>query len=1090
MPTHTLLLALDACDAVLAQRLAATGQMPALARLLADGMVADTIAPAGFFVSANWPTIFTALAADRHHYTCWDGVAPGTYTYGETTPRQIAGTPFWETLSDAGRRVAVLDVPHSRVCRPLDGIIVTEWGCHDRHFGTASHPADLAATLSARFGAHPIGTAPERRNGQFAPCDFLHRDDLHRTAAEDAALYADLVTGLACKQVASTALLRESRWDLFLNVHSEAHCAGHQFWHHHDRTHPAHDPARAAALGDPVVDIYRQLDASIAAHLDAAGPDALVYLLLSHGMGPHYDGTLLLDPVLRALEATVDGVARGWRGRLAQAALAPLPGALRRLAGRAAAPFIRRRLSAPPLVRRGWDLSDIAERRWFSAPNNTVAGAVRLNLAGREPAGRVTPDEVDGVLGWLADRLRELVNVDTGRPAVRRVTRTDVAYPRRGDDLPDLLVEWDDSAPLARVWSPTIGVVEGAADHWRSGDHRRHGLLVARGHGITPGRQPDRMPVVDIAPTIAAALGVRLPGVDGQPVAALVPNTARAVIARRSSTVPWHRSGASDPAPHRLAAAQAQLARTDAALAAATAETAQLRATHAAESAALRAQVETLAERTATLERHAQIATTEAWVAALPVTPGPLVSVIIPTRDRASWLAQAVASVQAQSYAHWECLVIDDDSRDDTASWLAALDDPRVRRIPSDGHGCAAARNTGLAHARGDVIAYLDDDNRFAPQWLKTVAWAFGSHADTQAVYGARIADDVDRFFQRGAGGLPYLQLLPWDRAALESFNRIDMNVLAHRRRDDVRFDPSLDYFADWDLVLALTAERAPLMLPVVAAHYTTDAPDRLSHEYPSPRLARQEAYVREKHRADAPRPLVRAPRPQRKVLCTVGAGAHAELLHLARPTFARYAQRHGYELVEGTVDHAHGRPAAWAKVRLLRELAPHHDLLLWIDADTLVVDSSRDIADELRTDRLLHVVEHRYEGWRVPNAGVMAIRGGDEACELLDRWWTMDDYTHHRWWDNAALLVLLGYTLFPVVPAVHTPWRTRTAFLDRRWNSIAQDPSPAPAIVHYAGIAHATRLAQMQATVAGTGLSTEDAPGTKIDWQRTHEYP
>ena len=59
-------------------------------------------------------------------------------------------------------------------------------------------------------------------------------------------------------------------------------------------------------------------------------------------------------------------------------------------------------------------LPPLAERRWFLSPNNTVVGAVRLNLAGREPAGRISPADRPAVLRWLSQRLVELVNVDTG----------------------------------------------------------------------------------------------------------------------------------------------------------------------------------------------------------------------------------------------------------------------------------------------------------------------------------------------------------------------------------------------------------------------------------------------------------------------------------------------------------------------------------------------------------------------------------------------------------------------------------------------------------------------------------------------------
>ena len=92
----------------------------------------------------------------------------------------------------------------------------------------------------------------------------------------------------------------------------------------------------------------------------------------------------------------------------------------------------------------------------------------------------------------------------------------------------------------------------------------------------------------------------------------------------------------------------------------------------------------------------------------------------------------------------------------------------------------------------------------------------------------------------------------------------------------------------------------------------------------------------------------------------------------------------------------------------MLREALASHDLVLWIDADAVIVDSSRDIADELAPDRFLGLVRHG----DVPNTGVMLLRSGDLARDLLDRTWSATRLIDHPWWENAALLDALGYDL------------------------------------------------------------------------------
>ena len=96
------------------------------------------------------------------------------------------------------------------------------------------------------------------------------------------------------------------------------------------------------------------------------------------------------------------------------------------------------------------------------------------------------------------------------------------------------------------------------------------------------------------------------------------------------------------------------------------------------------------------------------------------VSVVIPTRNRAGLLRAAIVSVLAQSFQDFEIVVIDDASDDDTPSVIAGLaDDTRISYFRhAKNLGEAASRNAGLAHARGEYIAFLDDDDTWLPEKL------------------------------------------------------------------------------------------------------------------------------------------------------------------------------------------------------------------------------------------------------------------------------------------------------------------------------------------------------------------------------------
>lgn len=100
-----------------------------------------------------------------------------------------------------------------------------------------------------------------------------------------------------------------------------------------------------------------------------------------------------------------------------------------------------------------------------------------------------------------------------------------------------------------------------------------------------------------------------------------------------------------------------------------------------------------------------------------------LVSIITPAFNAANFVETTIASVLAQSHTHWEMLIVDDCSNDNTAEIVerAAAMDPRVRLIrQSNNSGPAAARNSALEAAKGRWIAFLDSDDLWLPQKLES----------------------------------------------------------------------------------------------------------------------------------------------------------------------------------------------------------------------------------------------------------------------------------------------------------------------------------------------------------------------------------
>jgi predicted AlkP superfamily phosphohydrolase/phosphomutase len=517
MASPIIFIGLDACDPATVQELCRAGRLPNLQRLRASGARARVKNPFGLFVGSTWMNFATTRNPSHHRFHCWDEIEVATYERVLTSPIRHSLTPFWQTLSDAGRRIAVIDVPHTRAGTEINGIELSEWGCHDRHFGLRSWPPQRGSELAAEYGLHPIFGEDAYAQREFAPDDYVLRADRHRTTDEEIAMTRGLLDGLTAKRRMNAEHLAQGGWDLFMSVFGESHAVGHQQWHLHDSEHPRFDANARERMGfDPLHKVYEELDGAVGDALALGGRDATVMVLLSHGMGPHFDGTHLLDEILTRLDAaegaTVSpALAALWRGS------SYIPGRLQRKASSFAVPFLRRAIAgAKMLPASEYATADARRRqRFFMEPNNYVYGGVRFNVAGRESHGTVTRDQVPGVAKRLERDLLAIVNVATGEPVIKGVHWADAHYTRADDDtMPDLFIEWARTGLVETVWSPKIGLVHAPYTHWRTGDHHPDGLLLAAGPTIPRGRMHD-VAIEDLGVNIARRLGVSSGETDG-----------------------------------------------------------------------------------------------------------------------------------------------------------------------------------------------------------------------------------------------------------------------------------------------------------------------------------------------------------------------------------------------------------------------------------------------------------------------------------------------------------------------------------------------------------------------------------------------
>ena len=140
----------------------------------------------------------------------------------------------------------------------------------------------------------------------------------------------------------------------------------------------------------------------------------------------------------------------------------------------------------------------------------------------------------------------------------------------------------------------------------------------------------------------------------------------------------------------------------------------------------------------------------------------PLVSIILPCYNSERFLPQVLASVQAQTYANWELVAVNDLSSDSTAALLsaAAAAGPRIRHIDRETRGGrpGITKNTGLQHARGEFIAFLDHDDIYLPQKIERQVALLQSRPQCVAAF-----HDLEFIDAEGRPGRRYLPKLLQD---------------------------------------------------------------------------------------------------------------------------------------------------------------------------------------------------------------------------------------------------------------------------------------------------------------------------------------
>jgi predicted AlkP superfamily phosphohydrolase/phosphomutase len=508
MSRRLLMLGLDSIDWYLVNEWAEAGHLPVLRRLLTDSQLLFCGEANRALPGSVWTDVATGVSPGTHGYVDLTHLTPNSYRVERIDALRLSSAPFYQLLSDAGVRCAVVDFPIDYLLADFNGMQIVDWGTEFKLGSFATQPAQLAAQLNATYGRHPLTDYDRTRPGLSELLGLKH----------------ELTRGIEVKRRFAVDLLRRRQHEFIFFNFAELHKAGHFFWKFHDRTHPDFTAAEPQ-LTDSLREVYQQMDRAIGSVLEQLGGDDELVLVTDRGMYAEYRGEHLVERILLQLDLAVPRGRAGGPGQPGTSGRSSESWRTRVLATRGmreALRFVGQKL-LPESVRQALlpfhraAVGESAPLDWrktqvfaISSVGNTH---LRINLAGRDPLGIVSAGaQYRQLLSETAAQFRALINPETGEAAVE-----DIYFPStqfggpRSSELPDIAVAWNPKSPINAVASQAIGMISGRAGEGRTGNHRPDGFALFRGSSYVAGGRTQDGDARQIAPAILNHFGIAAP---------------------------------------------------------------------------------------------------------------------------------------------------------------------------------------------------------------------------------------------------------------------------------------------------------------------------------------------------------------------------------------------------------------------------------------------------------------------------------------------------------------------------------------------------------------------------------------------------
>jgi len=493
---------------------AEAGDLPNLARLMAEGVhgpLESTLPPV---TSPAWPTFATGKNPGKHGV--FDFIRPMGGQFELVNATSIRAPTLWQILSEAGRQVGVMNVPVTYPPTPVNGFIIG--GMLSPVSSAFTYPVDLLDRYAGRIKPYRIAPRVQYKEGnktKFA---------------------ADLLDLVERRGEYALQLMADYPYDFLMFHFQSTDIMQHAFWKFIDPDHPHYDPQAAARFGPALKQVYQRVDSFIGQMLDRIRDDTTVIVMSDHGFGPlDYVVNLNLFFLEQGLLKLKRGVWTQLKASLFRAGLTPASvWHLVERVGLQNYVWQVGKETRNKVVGKFLSFDDVDWSRTLAYSIGHV-GQIYINLKGREPEGFVEPGaEYQAARQRVIETLQDLRHPATGQPLVDRIVPGDqVAHGPYAHRSPDLHIVLDGYRAIAFPLFATDSHIVTRQIRGDSGCHRLHGIFIAWGPEIQPkapplageadaktpppvggaegGRIVQGARILDLAPTILHLMGLPVP---------------------------------------------------------------------------------------------------------------------------------------------------------------------------------------------------------------------------------------------------------------------------------------------------------------------------------------------------------------------------------------------------------------------------------------------------------------------------------------------------------------------------------------------------------------------------------------------------